>query len=106
MERFRGAGHLPGAPAIWDIDLDADWEKKEFVVHIPATGAKVSEWPGLLVQTIDDKEAVFRTRGIPPIQVHWWHIAKNESGGLWAMVIAPPNDEGVWLDCGLKLDKV
>jgi hypothetical protein len=64
METFRGSGHLPGAPKAWDVELYADWKKKEFTVRIPAARANLTEWPGLMVQTIDDKEAVFRTRGM------------------------------------------
>jgi hypothetical protein len=105
LETFHGSGHLPGAPKVLDVDLDADWEKKEFTVRIPAARANLTEWPGLMVQTIDDKEAVFRTRGIPPLQIHWWHVVKNSTGGLWAMVLVPPNEEGIWLNCGLRLEK-
>jgi len=105
METFHGSGHLPGALRVWDIDLDADWKKKEFTVHIPAARANLTDWPGLMVQTIGDKEAVFRTRGIPPLEIHWWHVVKNSDGGLWAMVLVPPNDQGVWLNCGLRLEK-
>ena len=106
METFRGSGHLPGAPKVWDVELDADWEQKEFVVRIPASGAKFTEWPGLMVQTIGDEEAVFRTRGIPPLQIHWWHVVKNSTGDLWVMVLVPPNKEGIWLNCGLRLEKM
>ena len=105
METFRGSGHLPGATKVWDLELDADWEKREFVVRIPKSGAKLTEWPGLMVQIIGDGEAVFRTRGIPPLQIHWWHVVRNPSGGLWVMVLVPPNEEGVWLNCGLRLEK-
>jgi hypothetical protein len=105
LETFRGSGHLPGAPTIWEIELDSDWEKKEFTVRIPAARAKLTEWPGLMAQTIGGKEAVFRTNGIPPLQIHWWHIVKNSAGGLWAMVLVPPNEEGTWLNCGLRLEK-
>jgi hypothetical protein len=103
MATFKGSGHLPGAPAIWDIKLEADWAKKEFTVHIPETGAKVTEFPGLMIQIIDDTEAVFRTRGIPPLQVHWWHIVKRHDGSLWGLVLSLPDDDGVWLQCGLLL---
>jgi len=106
LETFRGSGHLPGAPKVWDVELDADWEKKEFVVRIPASGAKFTEWPGLMVQTIGDEEAVFRTRGIPPLQIHWWHVVKNSTGDLWVMVLVPPNEQGIWLNCGLRLEKI
>ena len=105
METFRGSGHLPGAPQVWDIELDADWEKKEFTVRIPAARAKLTEWPGLMAQTIGGEESVFRTHGIPPLQIHWWHVVKNSTGGLWAMVLVPPNEEGIWLNCGLRLEK-
>ncbi len=106
MEKFHGSGHIPGAPKIWNIDLNADWEKKEFSVHIPDAEQKITEWPGLMVQTIGNEEAIFRTRGIPPLQIHWWHVVKNASGDVWVMVLTLPNDEGVWLDCGLLLKKV
>jgi len=105
LETFHGSGHLPGAPKVWDIELDADWEKKEFTVRIPAARANLTEWPGLMVQTIGAEEAVFRTRGIPPLQIHWWHVVRNRAGGLWAMVLVPPNEEGTWLNCGLRLEK-
>ena len=105
MEKFFGTGHIPGAPKIWDVNLTADWEKKQFLVDIPDTGAKVSEWPGLMVQTIDSEEAVFRTRGIPPLQIHWWHVVKNSNGDVWVMVLALPNEKGIWLECGLLMKK-
>jgi len=105
METFRGSGHLPGALKVWDVELDADWQKKEFTVHIPAARAKLTDWPGLMVQTVGDEEAIFRTRGIPPLQIHWWHVVRNTAGGLWAMVLVPASEEGIWLNCGLRLDK-
>ena len=74
MATFYGSGHLPGAPKVWDVELDADWEKKEFTVRIPAARAKLTEWPGLIVQTIGNEEAVFRTRGIPHCKF---------TGGTW-----------------------
>jgi hypothetical protein len=83
---------------VWNVELDADWEKKEFSVRIPAARATLTEWPGLMVQTIDAEEAVFRTRGIPPLQIHWWHVVKDKTGDLW-------NEEGIWLNCGLRLEK-
>src|SRR4030042_223153 len=105
METFRGSGHIPGAPKGWDVELDADWEKKEFVVRIPEARARLTEWPGLMVQTIGEEEAVFRTRGIPPLQIHWWHVVRSSGGDLWGMVLAPPNEEGLWLNCALRLKK-
>jgi hypothetical protein len=105
METFRGSGHLPGAPKVWEIELDTDWDKKEFTVRIPAARAQLTEWPGLMVQTIGSEEAVFRTHGIPPLQVHWWHVVKNPTGVLWVMVLVPAHDEGIWLNCGLRLEK-
>jgi hypothetical protein len=105
MEVFRGTGHLPGASEVWDVELSAEWENKEFVVRIPATGSKFTEWPGLMAQTIGNDEAIFRTRGIPPLEIHWWHVVRSASGDLWAMVIALPSEEGIWLNCGLRLEK-
>jgi hypothetical protein len=103
MATYKGSGHLPGAPAIWNVELEADWDKKEFIVHIPESGAPVTEFPGLMVQTIEDKEAVFRTRGIPPLQIHWWHIIMRRDGSLWGLVLSLPDDDGVWSQCGLLL---
>jgi hypothetical protein len=103
MGKFRGTGHIPGAPGAWEVELEADWEKKEFIVHIPESGAKVTEFPGLMVQTIGTDEAVFRTRGIPTLQIHWWHVIKAPENNLWAMVLALPDESGTWRYCNLKL---
>jgi hypothetical protein len=32
-------------------------------------------------------------------------VVRNSTGGLWAMVLVPPNEEGIWLNCGLRLEK-
>ena len=106
MAKYKGSGHLPGAPEVWDIELEADWDKKEFIVHIPETDAPVTDFPGLMVETIDDKEAVFRTRGIPPLLVHWWHLVTRHDGSLWGLVLSLPDEDGVWLQCALKLTEV
>jgi len=32
-------------------------------------------------------------------------VVRNRAGGLWAMVLVPPNEEGTWLNCALRLEK-
>jgi hypothetical protein len=105
MNKYSGIGHILGTPGHWDIELEVDWTKKEFIVHLPRSGAKITEFPGLLVQTIGTDEAVFRTRGISPLQIHWWHVIKAPQGNLWAMVLALPDEKGTWLFCSLPLKK-
>jgi len=43
MDKYRGTGHIPGAPESWDVELEADWSKKEFIVHLPKPAAKITE---------------------------------------------------------------
>jgi hypothetical protein len=58
-----------------------------------------------MVQTIGVEEAVFRTKGIPPLFTHWWHLARSGSDDLWGFVVSTPDAEGVWRTCSLRLVK-
>jgi len=106
METFLGTGHLPGAPKPWRVELDVDWEKKETEVRLPEAEGGVTQWPGLLVQTFGRDEAAFRTRGIPPLDTHWWHIVRYSDRDLWVMVLGLPNREGVWPNCSFGLKRM
>lgn len=106
MERFRGRAHLPGLDEEWDIELEMDWDKKEVSVHIPEVSSGVTTWPGLVVQTFGSYEISFRTKGIPKLFTHWWHLARMDKGDLWGIVVGLPNTEGKWTTCAVALKKV
>ena len=107
METYHGRAHLPGAEKDWSIQVEIDWEKKEVNVHIDEAPGNVSEWPGLVVQTFGpSEEIVFRTKGIPSLFTHWWHLARSGSGDLWGIVIGVPDVEGRWNTCPILLEKV
>jgi hypothetical protein len=106
METFRGKGHLPGGSGVWEIELDGDFKRKEFSVRIPQAGSAAKEWPGLMVQTIAEEEAVFRTRGIPKLSSHWWHVIRGGDRELRVMVLALPDEGGTWPTCTMNLIKI
>ena len=107
MENFRGNGHLPGTDKESIIQIEIDWENKDVSVNIEGLAAGVTDWPGLVVQTFGPMdEIVFRTKGIPTLFTHWWHFVRSGSGGLWGMVLALPDRDGVWRTCTLQLEKV
>ena len=107
METFLGRAHLPGTDKENDIELSIDWGEKDINVHIKGIAEGISDWPGLAVQTFGPvDEIVFRTKGIPSLFTHWWHLARGGSDELWGIVLSLPDREGVWRTCPVKLDKV
>jgi hypothetical protein len=106
MEKFTGKGHLPGAEKQSDIELEIDWQTREVNVSVKDVAKGIENWPGLAVQTFGPlDEIAFRTKGIPRLFTHWWHLVRNGSGGLWGIVLAMPDKDGVWRTCTLQLEK-
>ena len=106
MDTFYGSGHIPGYTKPGRVELDVDWDRKEIEVRLPQTKGAITGWPGLLVQTFGKDEALFRTKGIPPLDIHWWHIVRYSKENLWVMVLGLPNTEGVWPTCSFGLKKL
>ena len=106
MEKFRGIAHLPGDNKESHIELEIDWLGKETYISIDEAPGGIKEWPGLMVQTIGIEEAIFRTKGIPPLFTHWWHLARNADDNLWGLIIATPDVKGNWQTCPLFMEKV
>lgn len=106
MEKFRGRAHLPGTDGPWELELEIDWETREVSVHVDQAPGGLSDWPGLAVQTFGPADEVsFRTKGIPRLFTHWWHLVRG-GGGLWGMVLGLPDAEGTWHTCTLSLQRV
>ena len=103
MDTFYGTGHMPGASKAWPMKLDVDWIKKEIEVRLEDPAEATRSWPGLLVQTFGTDEAAFRTKGIPPLGTHWWHVVRYSKTNLWVMVLGLPSVEGVWPNCSFGL---
>jgi len=106
METFYGSGHMPGDPKLGRVELDIDWTKKEIEVRLPQAKGAITSWPGLLVQTFGTDEAAFRTKGLPPLVTHWWHIVRYSEKNLWVMVLGLPDVEGVWPTCSFGLKRL
>jgi len=106
MDTFRGRAHLSGADKEWDIQLDVDWDEKEIYVHIDEAPGGVKTWPGLVPQTFGKYELTFRTKGIPPMLTHWWHLVRRGDNDLWGMVVGLPNVTGEWATCAVALRKI
>jgi hypothetical protein len=107
MEKFRGEAHLPGGDVPWHIEVEIDWETKEVNVTIDEAPTGISDWPGLAVQTFGPtEEIVFRTKGIPSLFTHWWHLYRNGSDDLDGIVLATPDRQGVWNTCPVTLTRV
>lgn len=106
METFYGNGTIPGVSKAWRVELDIDWAKKEIQVHLPQAKGAITQWPGLLVETFGTDEAVFRTKGIPPLGTHWWHIARYSMSDAWALVLGLPSKDGLWPSCSFGLRKL
>jgi len=106
MESFHGKAHLPGAEKEMDLKLDIDWNEKEMYVHIDDAPGRVKTWTGLVPQTFGNYETAFRTKGIPPLLTHWWHLVRRNGGDLWGIVIGLPNVGGEWTTCIVSLKKV
>ena len=51
------------------------------------------------------EEVVFRTKGIPPLFTHWWHLARSAEDSLWGLVIGTPDLSGSWKTCSVSLNK-
>ncbi len=105
METFYGTVHLPGADKSWDIELSIDWQAREVYLIIPESPSHIREWSGVMVQTLQNQEAVFRTKGLPGALAHWWHLFRNRHGGLFGLILALPDAEGQWTQCAIILDK-
>lgn len=106
METYYGDGNIPGAPKHGRVELSIDWPKKEVEVHLPEASGGVTQWPGLLAQTFGMDEAVFRTKGIPTLGTHWWHVVRYSDNNLWVLVLGLPNTEGVWPTCSFGLKRL
>ena len=107
MEAFRGKAHLPGTDKERDVGLEIDWQTKEVNVHIEGAAEGISDWPGLAVQTFGPvDEIVFRTKGVPNLFTHWWHLVRSGSGDLRGIVLGLPDAEGIWKTCPITLEKV
>ncbi len=106
MESFVGAIHLPGDDRERIITLELDWLGKEVFIRFSEAIDGIKDWPGLMVQTIGVEEAVFRTKGIPPLFTHWWHLARSSEDSLWGLVIVTPDSSGSWRTCSVFLNKV
>jgi len=105
METYGGKAHLPGADREHDITLEIDWQEKEVSVHIAGIAGGVSDWPGLVVQTFGTEEIAFRTKGIPALFTHWWHLVRGGGGGMAGVVLGLPDANGIWRTCPLKLER-
>jgi hypothetical protein len=106
METFRGRAHLPGGDKEWGIDIDIDWDEKEIYVHIDGAPGGVKTWTGLVPQAFGNYEVAFRTKGIPTVLTHWWHLVRRNGGDMWGIVIGLPNVSGEWTTCLVSLKKV
>lgn len=106
METFYGDGHIPGGTESERVEMDIDWDRKQIEVRLPQTKGAITAWPGLLVQTFGKDEAAFRTKGIPPLDVNWWHVIRYSEKELWVMVLGLPNKEGVWPNCSFGLKRL
>jgi len=106
METYYGDAHIPGTIQPGRVELNIEWTKKEAEVRLPDVSGGVTEWPGLLIQTFGRDEAVFRTKGIPTLTTHWWHIVRYSDSNIWVMVLGLPNTEGVWPTCSFGLKRL
>ena len=105
--KYRGKAHLPGTQKEQEIEIEIDWPTKEVNVHIEGLHEGISDWPGLVVQTFGPSdEIVFRTKGIPSLFTHWWHLVRGVSGEMAGIVLALPDVEGIWRTCPIKLEEV
>lgn len=106
MEKFLGRAHLPGSDKEWDITLDVDWDEKEIYVHIDGISEGIKTWTGLVPQAFGNYEVAFRTKGIPPLLTHWWHLVRMNGEALWGLVVGLPNVGGEWATCIISLKKL
>ena len=106
MENFKAMLHLPGDDQERGVELYIDWEGKEVTVKLGEASGGFSDWPGLLVNTFGYEEIAFRTKGIPPLFTHWWHLARNTAGDLWGLVVATPDALGHWHSCSACFTKI
>ena len=105
MEVFHGQAHLPGASEPWDIELSIDWAKSQVYLRVPQAPGGITDWSGVMVQTIGKEEVLFRTKGMPGAIAHWWHMFRNRGGGLFGMVLGLPDSQGAWTQCAMLLDR-
>jgi hypothetical protein len=106
METFRGKVHLPGADREWNIVLEIEWGENEANVRIEEAPGGIADWPGLMVHTFGMQEIVFRTKGIPPLFTHWWHLVRGADDNLSGIVLGLPDVSGTWTTCMLTMEKV
>jgi len=106
VETFRSRLHLPGDDRERDVELTIDWEEKEAGVKLGQASGGFADWPGLLVHTFGYEEIVFRTKGIPPLFTHWWHLMRGAAGDLWGLIVATPDVNGQWRTCSACFTKI
>jgi len=106
MERFSGRAHIPGAAKEWNIELELDWDKQEVSVNLPESPGVIKTWTGLVVQTFGTYELAFKTKGIPPLLTHWWHIVRAGTDDLWGLVVGLPDKNGKWTTCSVAMHKI
>lgn len=106
MNTFQGRAHMPGVDKEWLLVLELDWNGGQVYVHVEGAPGHVSSWPGLVVQTFGDVEIAFKTKGIPPLLTHWWHLVKPDPDTLWGIIIGLPDKQGNWTTCPIKLARV
>jgi hypothetical protein len=103
METYQGRAHMPGAEDEWIFALELDWVKKEVNLQIEGVKGHINTWQGLQVQTFGDYEIAFKTKGIPPLLTHWWHLVRPDKETLFGLIVGVPGATGAWTTCPVDL---
>jgi hypothetical protein len=106
METFKGRAHVPGVDQEWLFVLEMNWEGKEVNLHVEGAPGHITSWQGLQVQTFGTYEIAFKTKGIPPLLTHWWHLVRPDNDNLIGLIVGLPDKHGTWTTCPINLTKV
>ena len=105
MQTYQGRAHIPGMDSEAILVLELDGNAGAASVQLEGQPGHISTWQGLVVQTFGDYEIVFRTKGIPTLLTHWWHLVKADDNTIWGMILGVPHTAGQWASCPLELRK-
>jgi hypothetical protein len=105
IETFKGRAHMPGVENEWIFLLSLDWKAREAEVQLEGLPGHINTWQGLQVQTFGDYEIAFKTKGIPPVLTHWWHLVRAGENNLTGLIIGLPDNSGTWTTCPIGLTK-
>ncbi len=96
---------MPGVENELIFVLELNWDSREIELQIEGLAGHLNAWQGLNVQAFGDYELAFKTKGIPPLLTHWWHIVRADKDNLTGLIVGLPDKKGAWTTCPVALTR-